>query len=357
MSGSARGCILVVDDDTLVLESVCALLAAGGFDAVPCAQSTAATRALQEYDVQAVLSDIKMPGLTGTELLAMIHEADPGMPVVLMTGYAEFELAMDAVRNGAFDLILKPFKPDYLALTLKRAVDFRRLLLLEKNYKTTLEGTVLTRTQELADALGMVRSLTEEVVRRLTTVTEFRDSDTGAHVARIGLYTRLIAEAMSMPADFVETISFASPMHDIGKVVVPDSILLKPGPLSQEEYEVMKTHTVIGEKILSGSRHPSLQMAAAIALSHHERQDGSGYPRGTAGDAIPLEARITMLCDQYDALTSRRPYKDALPHADAVRIICVGDGRTLPRHFHPDVLRAFVAAADRMERIRARLDT
>ncbi len=213
------------------------------------------------------------------------------------------------------------------------------------------------RTRELADALSMVKSLSAEVVQRLITVTEFRDSDTGTHVARIGAYTRCMAAAMSMPADFVETIAFASPMHDIGKVVVPDSILLKPGALSTEEFAVIKTHTVIGEKILSGSRHPAIQMAASIALSHHERNDGSGYPKGTAGDAIPLEARITMVCDQYDALTSRRPYKQAFPHAEAVRIICQGDGRTLPRHFHPEILQAFVAAADEMERIRIKLDS
>ncbi|HUZ17724.1 MAG TPA: HD domain-containing phosphohydrolase [Spirochaetia bacterium] len=144
-------------------------------------------------------------------------------------------------------------------------------------------------------------------------------------------------------------------MHDIGKIAVPDSVLLKPGPLTPEELEIVKTHTVIGERILSASTHPSIQMAASIALCHHERHDGSGYPNGLKGEAIPMEARITLLCDQYDALTSKRPYKEAFRHAEAVRIIREGDGRTLPSHFHPDVLKAFISVGEQMEAIRAGL--
>jgi putative two-component system response regulator len=355
VNGSDAASILVVDDDELVLESTCAILSSHGFEAFPCLQSRLASQRLTERDFDAVFSDINMPGMTGLDLLQTIRAADPEMPVVLMTGFADINIAVDAIRRGAFDFVLKPYKPDYLVLTAKKAVNYRKLLKIEKSYKKTLEETVQKRTQELADALSMVKGLSREVVQRLITVTEFRDSDTGAHVARIGLYTRYIAEAMSMPADFVETIAFASPMHDIGKVVVPDSILLKPGPLTPQEFETIKTHTTVGEKILSGSEHPAIQMAASIALCHHERQDGSGYSRGLKGDAIPLEARITMLCDQYDALTSKRPYKKAFPHEEAVRIISQGDGRTLPQHFHPDVLRAFLSVADKLEAIHARL--
>jgi putative two-component system response regulator len=357
MSESDLASILVVDDNTLVLESTCSLLSSRGFSALACAQSTLASQMLQEHDFDAVLSDIKMPVMTGLELLDAIRAADPDIPVVLMTAFAEFDLALDAIKRGAFDFVLKPWKPDHLTLTMKKAVKYRRLLRIEKDYKKTLEDTVQKRTHELADALGMVKSLSREVVQRLITVTEFRDSDTGAHVARIGLFTQCIAEAMSMPPHFVETIAFASPMHDIGKVAVPDSILLKPGPLTPEESEIVKTHAAIGEKILSGSTHPSIQMAASIALCHHERHDGSGYPRGLKGDAIPTEARITLLCDQYDALTSKRPYKEAFPHTETVRRICRGDGRTLPSHFHPDVLKAFTTVVDQMETIRARLNS
>jgi cyclic di-GMP phosphodiesterase len=345
--------ILVVDDDALVLESTCAVLHGSGFEAVPCSQPSLARQELALRNFEAVLSDVKMPVMTGLQLLEEIRASDPDMPVVLMTAFADVAVAMDAIRKGAFDFILKPYKPDYLVLSMKKAANHRRLLRIEKDYKKALEEMVEKRTRELADALNRVKGMSLEIAHRLVAVTEFRDSDTGAHVTRIGLFTKCISEAMSMPKDFVETIAFASPMHDIGKIVVPDSILLKQGPLTSDELDIMKTHTTVGERILSGSEHPGIQMAARIALSHHERHDGSGYPGGLKREAIPVEARITMLCDQYDALTSKRPYKKALTHEEAVSIILKGDGRTLPQHFHPDILKAFFNMAGQLDAIRA----
>jgi len=352
MSQPDVGTILVVDDDGPVLESTCAMLASRGFTAVACRQSTIAGKRLLEHDFDVVLTDIRMPGMTGLELLDAIHAADPEMPIVLMSAFADLDVAIDAIKRGAFDFVLKPWSADYLTMRIEKAVKYHRLVRIEKEYKKTLEDTVQSRTHELSVALEMVKSLSTEVAQRLTTVTEFRDAETGAHVVRIGKFTRCIAQAMSMPTEFVQMIEFASPMHDIGKIAVPDSILLKPGPLTPIEIEIMKTHAAIGAKILAESTHASIQMAASIAHCHHERHDGSGYPRGLAGDAIPIEARITLLCDQYDALTSLRPYKQAFPHAEAVRKICEGDGRTLPSHFHPDVLKTFLAVAGQMETIR-----
>ncbi len=336
--------ILVVDDDTSVLESISLFLTTHGYSVTACNNARQAFAKLSKNSIDIVLTDIRMPGISGIDLLGKIRSLNPEMPVILMTAYTELNLALHAIENGAFNLIVKPYNTEYLLNTIIRAAKHNRLIRMEKNYKQTLEEMLRKRTHEIVD-------LNRELIKRLTAIAEFRDSDTGAHIARIGVYSGKIAEWLNMPGDFIRKITYAGSLHDIGKIGISDEILLKPGPLTSEEFDTMKTHTIIGEKMLAGSSHPVLQMAASVALYHHERWDGTGYPRGLKGEDCPIEGRIVLICDQYDALVTKRPYKSAFSHEKAFNILTKGDGRTMPEHFDRKVLNAFVELAHKFKEI------
>jgi putative two-component system response regulator len=237
-----NGSILVIDDNPLILDVINSLLVEHNFNSYVYSNALEAINDSVKIRFDVVLTDIRMPEVSGLDLLERMHSLHPEKPVILMTANAELETAVEAINKGAFDFITKPFIPEHFINTLRKAAEHSRFSEREKSYKKELEYTLQQKTQALSNALIKMDNMNKDVVERFTKMAEYRDTDTGNHISRIGLYSRKLAEAMSMPGDFVNAITFASSMHDIGKIGIPDSILLKPGRLTPEESAIMKTH-------------------------------------------------------------------------------------------------------------------
>lgn len=305
--------ILLVDDDSKSLDLLEAILLPQGYGIVRCCDGKAALEIIEKEDIDLVLSDVIMPGISGFELTETI-KAKKKVPVILLTSLREKEDVIKGFESGADEFLFKPYIKEELLL---RVRNVGRL----KEYQDTLRQRVNKRTAHLKETLRKIGALNREMIFRLLTAAEYRDDETGRHIIRVSKYSKVIAESMGFERKFLELIEVAALMHDLGKVGIPDKILLKPGKLTAEEFEIMKTHTTIGAKILEGSKIPLIVMAQNIALNHHEKWDGSGYPRGIKGEDIPIAGRIVALSDIFDALTTRRPYKPAFPWEKSIEII------------------------------------
>jgi len=347
--------ILVVDDDHFAQHLMRQMLEPLGYAVLLAGNGQEAIEAARRSRPQLILLDIVMPVMDGFQACARL-KADPDtahIPVVLVTSLEGREPKISGLAVGASDFLAKPVDGAELGLRVKnllRVVEFETFL---QQHNEQLDAQVRERTSQLEDALAALQRSREELkvsyldtIFRLTTVAEYKDGFTSGHIKRVGLYCRHLARELGWNEEQQEAIYYASPMHDIGKVVVPNEILQKTTPLTDEEFEIVRGHTTAGARILQGSTSGFLQLAEVIALNHHERYDGGGYPRGLRGEELPLPGAIMSVADQYEALRSERPYKPPLTHRQVFDIITRGDGRTEPAHFHPQVLEAFADSTD-----------
>ncbi len=313
-----RATILIVDDEPQVVRLLDRLLRSDGYESIVSTMDPReATRLFDERQPDLVLLDLHMPHLDGYEVLAQLAphiQPDQYVPIVMLTSDLSPAARQRALSMGAQDFLAKPFDAVEVLLRIHNLLETRNLYLALQRQNDLLDDKVRERREELQAAQL-------EILDRLVLAAEFRDDDTRQHTQRVGEISAKIAKEMGLASSLVEVIRLAAPLHDLGKIGMPDGILLKLGKLTDEEFKVMQQHTVIGARLLAGSTHAILRMAEQIALTHHERWDGSGYLAGLKADEIPLVSRIVAVADVFDALTHKRPYKDPWPVEAALREI------------------------------------
>lgn len=338
--------VVVIDDAQVNLTLMSALLAKLPDVSATCflSPSEALHHCLHE-DPDLVIVDYMMPDMDGIEFIRRFraHPARSQTPLLMITADHEREVRYRALEAGANDFLTKPVDRVEMSSRVRNMLSLRRGQVALANHARTLAEEVRRATAEIFER-------ERETLNKLARAAEFRDPETGAHILRMAHFSALIAREMGLPPELQESLLIAAPMHDVGKLGTPDHILLKPGRLTEEEFEIMKRHATIGHEILKDSASPYMQLAATIALTHHEKYDGSGYPAGLAGDAIPLVGRIVAVADVFDALTSERPYKRAWDLDRARTFLIEGRGS----HFDPQCVDAMLACWDEVLGIRRR---
>lgn len=338
--------ILIVDDEEPNRELLAAMLESLGHESEVARNGFEAIEKLTP-DIDLVLLDAMMPGIDGFDVVRSIR-GRPGVediPVIMVTALTSKEDRLRAVEAGANDFISKPIDKTEIRVRTASMLKMKEAQDAIKRHQAVLEETVEKRTAALRQALAELDKAQQktyaahlDTIQRLAVAAEFKDKDTASHIQRMSYYCSLLAQKINLPPGEVEIIHRASPMHDVGKIGIPDNIILKPGKLTGEEWEIMKQHTSIGARILNGSSSDLLQAGEIIALSHHERWDGGGYPNALAGKNIPLWGRICTVADVFDALTSERPYKKAFTNEKALEILKEERGK----HFDPELIDIFI---------------
>lgn len=327
--------LLVVDDEHAIAELLSRHLETRGYRVSVAFDGEEALEALEKASFHLIVTDIRMPGRDGLSLLEIARQKDPVLPVIVLTSVSDVNTAVRAMRSGAQDYIVKPFNLDALDISIERALEKRELILQNQRHQEELELKVEEKTRKLRLALSEVQGTFNATVEAMVSSIEARDCETQHHCRRAREYTLMLAHRMGIRGRELRDVGWGSLLHDVGKIGVPDQILLKPGPLTNEEWAEMKKHPIIGYRLLSPIRF--LAGAAQVVLHHHERWDGKGYPYGKKGEEIPLSARIFMLADAIETITSKRSYKEPMPfeYAEEEVIRCAGT------HFDPQVVEAF----------------
>jgi len=339
--------IIVVDDDPSVLRIVQLLLEAEKMVVQTCPTAANALEVFQTNPTafDAALIDLNLEDMSGLELVRELSKKNPLLVSIIITGDATLDNALSSLRHGAYDFIQKPVQRNQLKVTLDRALDYHRLRMENEEYQQNLEAMVRRKSMELTGALKRTRDSLDFALRAMTAMLDAREHSTGAHSQRVQELTVLLAGKYGFDEKQIDGVRQGALLHDIGKIGVPDSILLKSGPLTEEEWGIMRNHVYIGYELIKSS--PELQAAADIMLCHHEDFNGSGYPRGLKGDEIPLAARIFSVVDAYDAMRSTRPYRQGMPREQALAEIKQHSGT----QFDPQVIEVFLANIDEVEAI------
>jgi len=341
--------ILVVDDEDLNLRVIEAMLLPLNYEVVLARDGEEALAKVRDISPDLVLLDIMMPKLDGFEVARRLKEGEKTktIPVVMVTALSEVNDRVKALQAGADDFLSKPVEKTELRARVHSLLKVKAYNDHLRTYQSELETEVAKRTEQLRQAFERIKAVSLETVYRLSRAAEYRDEDTGAHLQRMSHYAAAVSRQMGLDEGMVEHILYAAPMHDVGKIGIPDHILLKPARLNLDEWEIMKQHAVIGAQILDGSDVEVIKLGEVIARTHHEKWDGSGYPEGLKGEEIPLPGRIAAISDVFDALTSKRPYKEPFSLEKSFSIIQEEQGK----HFDPDVVDAFFFLKDEIIRI------